>query len=597
MMRLEIIITIILIAMGISICAQNVEYVVQMKEPHTHYFNMDMNVSNFSKKYVDVKMPVWAPGSYLVREFSKNVENFTAMAQGKELSYELLNKNTWRVYTNDAKDFTISYDVYAFEMSVRTSFLDMDHGYINGTSLFFYIDELMNNESVLTVVPYEGWNKVSTALEPVKGKVNSFKAPNYDILVDSPIEIGTHKEFIFNAAGIEHRVAMYGNGNYQEDSLKIDMAKVVESCTNVFDENPNSNYLFIVHNLTRGSGGLEHLASTTLQVNRWGYAPAKKYNGFLSLVAHEYFHLWNVKRIRPDVLGPFNYEAENYTPLLWVSEGFTSYYDELLLRRAGFYSEKQYLNVLANTISRVENQPGNKVQPVSEASFNAWIKAYRPNENSYNTSISYYPKGAILAAMLDLEIIKNTNGKSNLDQVMRNLYQKYFKEEGRGFSPNELKAEVEIVAQKSLDDFFNNYVDGVETVDYNKYFGYAGCELVNLNAGVEKAKLGVKTAESNGKLMVKTVYRGTAAYDDGLNVDDELIAIDNYRVDDSNFKLLLNQYNVGDKVDVLVVRDGILRTIEVVLEKDQTLKYTIKQMDSITEQQKNVYDSWLKHDV
>ncbi|MBL4652835.1 MAG: M61 family metallopeptidase [Flavobacteriales bacterium] len=568
---------------------QTIGYQLSMPEPHTHYFHVDIKIDELKDDSIDVKMPVWAPGSYLVREFSKNVENFNT----DKGNFKLINKNTWRVYSKGSSTITISYDVYAFEMSVRTSFLDASHSYVNGTSLFMYLDGKKNLSSTLEITLPVDWKKITTSLERTSGKTFTYKVPNYDILVDSPIEMGNHQEFEFEASGVKHNVALYGEGNFNIELLKTDMAKIIEACTDVFGQNPNKEYTFIIHNLTHGSGGLEHLSSTTLQVNRWGYESGRKYERFLSLVAHEYFHLWNVKRIRPIALGPFDYDSENYTNLLWLCEGFTSYYDELLLKRAGYYDADKYLSKLASTISRVENQPGNKVQPVTEASFHAWIKAYRSNENSRNTTISYYPKGALLANALDLIILENTNAEKNLDDVLKLLWDEYYKKQNRGFTDLEFQTAVEQVAGKKLGDFFQNTVAGIKTIDYTTYFGYAGCEITNTKEGSGNVRLGVNTSDKNGRLIVTSVVRETAAYKYGLNVNDEIIAINGYRTVDNELSTLIDNYKAGDKINITISRDGIIKIISVTLANDTSVKYEIVPIENPTDKQKKIYKKWL----
>jgi predicted metalloprotease with PDZ domain len=260
--------------------------------------------------------------------------------------------------------------------------------------------------------------------------------------------VGTQDVFGFDAAGVKYEVAMYGGGNYDKERLKKDMAKVIEAETAVFGENPNKHYTFIVHNRSRGGGGLEHLSSTVLGASREQYGSEGGYISFLGLVAHEHFHLWNVKRLRPIVLGPFDYETENYTTNLWIAEGFTAYYQNLIRRHAELYSVDSYLADAVGDINTVENQPGTKVQPLAEASFDAWIKAYRPNENSYNTGISYYDKGAVVGMLLDLEIMNTTGGKQSLDDVMKYMYNTYYKGKKRGYTDAEFKLAFEKFAGK-----------------------------------------------------------------------------------------------------------------------------------------------------
>lgn len=564
------------------ITASTVNYEVSMSEPHTHYFEVKMNIIDLPKEYIDIQMPVWAPGSYLVREFSKSVEDVEATFNKKMLKVEKLNKNTWRVFSEKAKNVVVSYKVYAFEMSVRTSFLDASHGYFNGTSIFMFVDELKNESSNVTIHPYKDWKKVSTALPKTNDKGFVYSATNYDVLVDAPFEIGNHETFEFTAAGVLHKVAMYGEGNYNVETLKTDMAKVVEACTNVFGENPNKDYLFIIHNLTVGSGGLEHLNSTTLQVNRWTYNESG-YKGFLSLVAHEYFHLWNVKRVRPKELGPFDYNNENYTSLLWVMEGFTSYYDELLLLRAGFYTEEELLRKFNSSINYVENQPGNKVQSLAHASFDAWIKAYRPTENSVNTTISYYSKGGIVANMLDLMIINATNATKNLDDAMKYLYQEYYKKQNRGFTPKEIQQALEKVSGLKLDDFFEKYIYGTQTFDYETIFAYAGMEVVVLS---EKSLSFGASLSGN---VVRNVKRNTMGYDGGLNVNDEILAINGFRFAD-NFTEIIENKKIGEVLEVLISRDNLIQALKIPIKESEFIRYYI----SVPKNKNSVYNKWTK---
>ncbi|WP_299821450.1 PDZ domain-containing protein [uncultured Pontibacter sp.] len=574
-----------------SLFAADLRYTLSMPEPHTHYFQVEAELTGVKKKYVDFTMPVWAPGSYLVREFAKNVESFRAIDKnGKALRSEKIDKNTWRVYSDKADLVRATYDVYAFEMSVRTSFLDASHGYVNGTSIFMYPEGYQDIAGKLVVKPFTGWSKVSTGLTSTGQFTYTF--PNYDILADSPLEIGNHEVYTFTAAGVPHEVAMYGEGNFNAEQLIQDMKKVVEESIAIMGELPVDRYVFIVHNLQRGGGGLEHLNSTTLQTSRWNYGTEAGYNGFLSLVAHEYFHLWNVKRLRPQPLGPFDYNQENYTSLLWVSEGITSYYDDLIVRRAGYTSPQRYLDIVAGTINSVENTPGNKIQTVAESSLDAWIKYYRRTENSNNAEVSYYTKGGVLGHLLNMEIMKNTNGKKSLDDVMRAMYERYYKKLDRGYTEKEFKEMVEKVAGKNMDAFFKNYVNGTATPDYNKYFETAGLKLVNINEQSESTSWGASTAVSDGKVIVRAVNRGTSAYAGGLNVNDEIIAVDGFRVGD-DVAQYVNGHQAGDKLEVLIARDGKLMLLEIPMLKDTNVRYQMERLPNPTKEQQQVYNTWL----
>jgi len=562
--------------------ATNISYEVSMPEPHTHYYEIKMSVQSYDKEYFDIQMPTWSPGSYLIREYSKNVEKLTAIFNKKLLKIEKLNKNTWRIYSQKAENVNISYKVYAFEMSVRTSFLDASHGYFNGTSMFMLINDLKNTPHELTIIPYKDWKKVSTSLPKTADKGFHYLASDYDILVDCPVEIGNHETFDFMAAGVLHHVAIYGKGNYDIEKLKVDMAKVTQGCTDVFGFNPNQEYTFIIHNLTTGSGGLEHLSSTTLQVNRWTYSESQ-YKGFLSLVAHEYFHLWNVKRIRPIELGPFDYTKENYTSLLWVMEGFTSYYDDLVLFRTGYYTEDEFIKKVTGSINNIENQPGNKVQCASESSFDAWIKAYSPNENSYNTTISYYSKGNVIANILDLMIIDATKEEKSLDNVMQYLYHEYYEKQKRGFTMKEMQGALEKISGLKLNDFFEKYINGTQTFDYSTIFGYAGLTvqtIVNNDAG-----LGISTKGN----IISRVNRNSSAYEGGLNVNDEILAINGFRVN-GNVDDFIESKNVGDEISILLSRDNLIQTISFPLKEKG---YTLYFITNDSEKRNSIYQKWL----
>jgi predicted metalloprotease with PDZ domain len=582
-----------LLTLASGLAAPKLEYFLSMDEPHTHYFDVQMKVSGMKQAYIDFKLPVWTPGSYLIREYARNVEGFTAKAgKGQELKAEKISKNTWRVYSNSADEVTIQYKVYAFEVSVRTPYIDASHGYVQPTAVFMFLDKQLDLPSTLTIKPYKDWKQISTGLAAAGKDKWVLQVPNYDILADSPIEIGNHKIMEFTALGIPHRVAMYGLGNYTEQKLLEDMKAVVEEAGKVVGENPNKDYTFIVHNLpSNAGGGLEHLNSTTLQTTRWGYE--SNYTGFLNLVAHEYFHLWNVKRIRPKALGPFDYENENYTNMLWVSEGMTSYYADLITRRAGYQSVEQYLYSLAGSIGTIENAPGNKVQSVAESSFDAWIKYYRPGENSNNSTVSYYTKGSVIGAMLDLQIMQSTKGQKSLDDVFKLLYTEYYKKQSRGFTDTEYQKAVETVAGTSFEDFFRNQIYDTKPIDYNRYLSYAGLKLVDYNLNRNDPFLGAATSLVGGKVNVTGVVRGSSAYQYGLSVNDEILALDGQRVADDLNKLVATK-KVGDKITLLINRAGNLQNLDIVLSKNSNGSFRIERVASPTAEQDALLKTWMK---
>ena len=585
-----VVLVLLLSQFRVALAAPVLRYTLAMPAPQTHYFEVETSLSGFSKPYTDLKMPVWAPGSYLVREFARHVEGFTAQAGPEKLRTEKISKNTWRIYHPRAKDFVVRYRVYAYELSVRTSFLDAAHGYVNGSSVFMFPAEGKQLPSTLEIKPAAGWTQVSTSLKPVGGNF-TFQSSSYDELADSPIEIGTHKVLRFEANGTPHTIAMFGQVQYDEAKLLADMKRVCEEAHRVVGRNPLDRYVFIIHNIDRGTGGLEHLFSTTLSVSRNAYSAEGGYKAFLGLVAHEYFHLWNVKRIRPVALGPFNYDAENYTRMLWLSEGGTEYFSNLIVQRAGFLTPDTYLADLSNGITRVENTPGNKLQSAAESSFDAWIKYYRPNENSANTGISYYDKGELIGATLDLMVIRETKGQKSLDDVMRYLYDEYYVKKQRGFTDEEFQAAVARVAGRRFDDFFRRHVYGTETLPYDTVLGYAGLKLTTTPVA-EEAVLGATVSTTGGKYTVTSTLREGSAWQGGLNVNDELLALNGIRFTDDPNKLLAGR-PVGSEVKLLVSRDGQVKELSFPLLAGAARRYRIEQLPTPTAEQQTVLNKWL----
>ena len=525
-MRTLILLLLVCSAAGLQ-AGPELTYVVRMPAPWTHYLDVELRVDDWKDKHLDLNMAVWTPGSYLVREYAGNVDGMTAEGtDGKPLPIDKLDKNTWRIEPGKAETIVVRYSVYCFEHSVRTPFVDADHASIIPAGVFVWPADY-DLPSTVRIEPYRDWKRVDTALEPVGGNPWVRRAEGRDHLLDCPIEIGNQERIDFTAAGIDHRIVIAGPGNYDSDRLVEDIRAVAEATTAIFGDNPNDDYLFILHNTENGYGGLEHMNSTSLIYRRAGYQDPARYRVFMSLVAHEYFHIWNVKRIRPEGLATLDYEGENYTDALWVMEGFTSYYDDLIVRRAGIMTEDDYLRLAAGNINSVNNRAGDRVQPVADASFDAWIKYYRQNENSGNTTVHYYGKGAVLAMLLDLDILASTKGKKRLDDVMRKLWADYKKKPERGFTDAELQKMLEKLVGHDLDDFFADYVYGTERIDYAAWFDRIGVEVVDDYSGIGPVRIGAAMGSDN---VVTRVVRGLPAYEGGLSVQDEILAIDGQRV-------------------------------------------------------------------
>jgi predicted metalloprotease with PDZ domain len=579
---------------------QTIAFTVSMPKPHTHMLevNIDLKRSNAPVPAEDLfVMPVWTPGSYLVREFARHVQDFSVQdSSGKPLRWEKISKDSWRVTTNGAREYRVSYRVYANELTVRTSELNSDHAFWNNPALLMYLEGALNSPSTLQVLAPQPW-KIATGLPAVPGQKNTFRADNFDILYDSPVEVSNFKTIAFEVKGVPHRIVIDGDGNYDPERLRTDVRKIVETQLAIMGgEIPYRDYTFILHLRSNTGGGLEHLNSTALGFPRFGFKPESHYQGFLRLVSHEFFHLWNVKRIRPDALGPFDYRKENYTKLLWVAEGVTSYYTDLALVRAKLISPKEFLAAIARNFENLQNVPGRLVMSAEEASFDTWIKYYRPDENFPNSQVDYYDKGSILGLLLDLQIRKSSEGRKSLDDVMRYLYTEFYKK-NRNYTPEDFQRASELMAGVSLDQFFARYVRGREELNYNEALEAAGLALKITGAQdskvEEKPYLGAELAQEGDRLMVRTVLAGGPAYEQGLNTGDQIVAFNNMRATKSFLEARLAEKRPGDPISLTIFRFDDLSTLLIKLGGRRDAAYTIVASPTATDLQKRIYESWL----
>lgn len=550
-----------------------VEYRVALRDLHAHLFDVEATFPPAGDP-LDLWLPAWTPGSYLLRELARHVQGVAARdGGGRRLAVDRRDKHTWRVAAGGGP-VTVSYRVYANELSVRTSHLDGTHGFFNGTCLFLSSDALRARPCRLVVEAPAGW-RAFTGLQAEKG---AFWAADYDELVDCPCEIGPHEPVEFRAAGAPHRLVIWGGGNYDRAALGRDLSAIAEAEVEVLGEQPCRDYTFLLHAVDKGRGGLEHRNSTTLVYPRFGFAPRKSYEEFLSLAAHEYFHLWNVKRIKPRAFVPYAYGAETYTTLLWAMEGITSYYDTLILRRAALVSPKRYLERVGEAMTALLRTPGRRVLSLAEASRLAWIKHYRPDENSPNTAVSYYVKGEIVALLLDLLLRQRTKGQKSLDDVMRLLWKRYG--DGSGMPEDGIEAAASEVAGTSLGEFFDRSIRSTDELDLGM-LSAAGLSLRSRPAtgaadkggtppsgdveAAPRCTLGVTLKTGTERPVIATALSGSPASAAGLYAEDEILAVDGYRVDGASLQARLDDRRPGDRVRLTVFRRDALVDVSVVV--------------------------------
>ena len=583
------------------------QYWVGMSHPESHLFEVTLQVyldqlypDGNIPQVLDLKMPVWTPGSYLIREYARHLQDFRVDGSNhpidsknySPLNWRKISKNNWQVELKNVSALTIQYRIFANELTVRTNHLDMTHGYFNGAALFFFIPERQKLPYHVTIIPPNDSWKVTTSLPSLGDDSYTFIAADFDTLVDNPFEIGSHEIYDFEVRGKSHQLAIWGEGNYEARQIVEDMGKIIEQEAEIFGGLPYDSYLFLLHLSSTGFGGLEHKFCCSLIYNRFGFKSKEKYDRFMQLVAHEFFHLWNVKRIRPKGLEVFDYEQENYTTCLWFSEGTTSYYDLIIPLRAKIYDRDSFLHNLSKEITRLFKTPGRLVHPVSESSWDAWIKLYRRDANSDNCQISYYLKGEIISLLLDLLIRAKSHNKRSLDDVMHLLWQRFGKDE-IGFTDGELKSLIELVAEQDLTDFFTLYVDGTEELPINEYLAPFGLELQPMDLENMPPYLGAVVATENGKEIIKFVEANSPAQKAGIDAGDELLAIDGFRVTAEHLGDRLKNYLPWDVIKIALFHQEELRICTVRLERPQPHRYQVVKIDNPTKEQKHNLIGWL----
>jgi predicted metalloprotease with PDZ domain len=567
-----------------------VKYTLRIPEPQTHYLHVTMEVVNPRPglDFLELYLPVWTPGSYMVREYSRHIEGVEAFDEAKRsLPMSKTRKNIWQVKASGI--IRIEYRVYCDELTVRTNHIDQSHGYLNGAATFLYVPELRDKSHHVTVVPpAPGWN-VYTALTATEDPY-SFVAEDYDTLVDSPIELGAHKTFDFVVDNKPHEVVIWGRGNYKQEDFQRDIPKVVRYVADFFGGLPYKRYLFMVHFAAKSYGGLEHKNSTSLLYPGDSFSSKDGYLKFINLVAHEFFHTWNVKRLRPHHLDKFDYDRENYTTSLWFIEGGTSYYDELIPLRAGIYNAAHFLKQAAQYITRLQNTPGRLHQSLLEGSYDAWIKQYRPDQNTLNNQVSYYLKGQVLMMLLDLEIRGQTDGKSSLDDVFQKLW--LGSKEGQlAYREEELPATIgKLVGLERLVTL-ERYLDSTEDFDYETYLNIVGITLTNERNSVPY--LGARTEDQPETVVVKSIERDSPAWFGGLNSGDVLLAIDHWRIHPGKLSDRLKDFKAGQTATFTIFRRDDLLTIPITLGAPPLSNFALVPIEKPSASQAKQYEQWL----
>ncbi len=571
---------------------ERISLTVSMDQPSTHYFHVVLRVDGIRSDTLDVKLPAWTPGYYQIMDYARNVLNFRAEdAAGLAIGWEKTAKNTWRLRTGRTTAVAVTYDVYAFAPSVADSYLDDGSAFICPAGVFMHVAGRLQLPVTVTVRPFSAWRAVSTGLDPVPGQADTFTAPDFDTLYDSPILVGNQEVIPFEVRGIPHVLAGNNLGSLDRAKFVADLKRMIEAAATLMGDIPYTQYVFLV--IGPGGGGLEHLNSTALTMGSGSLETRETYVRFLAFVTHEYFHLYNVKRIRPIALGPFDYDRENYTNMLWVSEGFTVYYEDMILRRAGLLTRDEVLERASANIARYENAPGHLFQSATESSFDTWIKFFTRAPNLATTTISYYDKGAALGLLLDLAIRHDSSNARSLDDVMRALYREFYQQKRRGFTDAEFREVCERAAGAPLAEIFDVYASTVKPVDYATYLAYAGIDVDTTPTQAPGAAWGAATEDRNGIAVVSRVEWDSPAARAGLSVQDEIVAIEGVRATSASITASLASRKPGDRLRILISRRGSVKDVDVTLGSRTERSFRMKPMPDQAPLQRAILAGWL----
>lgn len=567
-----------------------IRYTITPHQPHAHLFRVVCSVARPDPAGQIFRLPAWIPGSYMIRDFSRNIVTLTAEAAGKPVRISKTDKHTWvAAPLPPGRTLTLSYDIYAWDLSVRAAHLDATHGFFNGPSVFLAVDGQTAQPCLIDICPpagkdYENW-RVATALRAADGEAGAapalgfglYRADSYDELIDHPVEMGTFTHATFKAGGVRHEIALTGHHDCDTARLCADLEKICDWQIRLFGKPaPVDRYVFLTMVVGDGYGGLEHHASTALMTSRKDLpyprmrGVPKDYRSFLGLCSHEYFHTWNVKRIKPAAFTPYDLGQENYTRLLWAFEGFTAYYDDLALVRSGVISAADYLDQLGDTIARVLRGNGRLKQSVADSSFDAWTKFYRQDENAPNAIVSYYTKGSLIALALDLQLRSISRGKRSLDDVMRLMWQRHG-QKGIGVEENGIFELVEEVAKaasaeegRRLVEWLRRAVSGTADLPLARLLKPFGVNS-RASASSPAPSLGLRLVPNDPSARIANVYDNGPAQAAGLSAGDVLIAMDKLKVGSADLDARLLRRKTGDKVLIHAFRRDELMRFEVQL--------------------------------
>ena len=581
----------------INVLAQksSLVYTVKMVNPEWHFLHVELTCKGIKKEFIDFKMPVWTPGYYQKMDYAKNVERLKATDEtGKELQWEKTADNTWRVFSKNTNTVNLAYEVKTVRSFVATPYVDETRAYILPAGVFLYIDKMISHPVQLTVVPDSQWNRVATGLDSVSGKKFTYTAPDFDILYDSPLLVGNLEELqSFKIRGITHRFIGYKLGDFDREQFILDLKKIVDAAVNIIGHIPYKSYTFIA--IGSGPGGIEHLNNTTFGFNGSNFNKRDNYIRTLHFLAHEYFHHYNIKRIRPVELGPFDYDKGSRTKMLWISEGLSVYYEYMMVKRAGISTDEELLNAFRGNIVAFENKPGRHYQTLEQASYETWSDGpFGRTGDEVNKTISYYDKGPAVGLLFDFKIRQSTKNKKSLDDVMRFLYKEYYQKKKRGFTEEELKKAFETVAGTSLAEEFE-YVTTTKELNYPEYFNYAGLTVDTTTYELPAAYVGFTVRERGDTVFIAAVDYESPAWNAGIRRGQQVLEIDWQKATGKLCNTILNNIETGKMIKMrIALQDNTTEYKNIIPARKKEKTFNIATIENPHPSQKQILESWLK---
>ncbi|MDK2597408.1 M61 family metallopeptidase [Pseudoalteromonas obscura] len=565
----------------------DVEYKLSITQPQHHLGNVEITFPKSAQSYVDIQLPDWRTGRYEILDMANGIRFFAASSEsGKQLKWQKTDKNTWRVHLNEPTELSISYQVYANELALRSRHIDDSHAFIDASGFFMFSDSFRQEPVTVSLDVPDNWRSVS-GMDFANSK-HSFKAANYDVLLDSPIETGINELHKFTVDGRDYELVIWGEGNYDVDLMLRDLKKLVKTGSLIWHDYPYDRYVFMVHATSGARGATEHLNSTIIQRHRDKFASRDDYIGFISTAAHEFIHTWNVKNYRPDGLVPYDYVDINYSDLLWLVEGSTSYLEDYLLLSAGITTNKEFYKSLTRTLNRHLQTPGREVQSVADTSFDKWINQGGDHGKNYSTNI--YSEGALVSMALDIDLIDISEGKVSYRDVHSELYKQH--KLPNSFNSADVKRILKQISGNDYSKWWQTYVDNPAIIDFDGLFEKVGLEHVYPSGTVKVASIDGSTQNAGQLLELTHVARGGNAWQAGLTAGDKIVALNKHHVR-KDLPSTLALFNPGEIVEVNFIRRHKLMTVQLQLGEKANRSKVIRAISSPSSRQANLYKAWL----